>query len=132
LTFGREAGHFGEYFDRANEPLSFGRLARRVRDGFTEVVKARTTPPRQLCNVALLTAGPNRMGLIKLLATKSPFGVQAARAAVDAPPAECPEPMPNDAARALAAAVQELGGTLELKNVREVPGHIVSDPSPGG
>ncbi|MCY1055707.1 ribosomal protein L7/L12 [Nannocystis sp. SCPEA4] len=101
-----------------------------LRHGLAEVLKARNTPPREVCTVVLVAVGPNRMRLVKLLATQGRLGVQAARAAVDNPPAEFPEAMPVAEAQPLAAEVEALGGKLELSRIRTVPGHIVHDPRP--
>jgi len=102
-----------------------------LRHCLAECLKARNTPPFEVCTVSLVTvAGPNRMRLIKLLATQGRLGVQAARAAVEQPPYEFPEAMPTPDARALAAEVEALGGKLELGNFRTRPGHIVQNPLP--
>ncbi|MCY1012540.1 hypothetical protein OV079_44825 [Nannocystis pusilla] len=70
-----------------------------LRHGLAETLKARTTPPVEQCAVQLTRAGPERMRLIKLLATRTPLGVQGARAAIEAVPAEVSSGMPADAAR---------------------------------
>ncbi|MFZ6181703.1 ribosomal protein L7/L12 [Nannocystis pusilla] len=101
-----------------------------LRHGLAETLKARTTPPVEQCAVRLTRVGPERMRLIKLLATRTSLGVQGARAAVEAVPAEVTSGMPADAARELAAAVEALGGELVLTDFRTAPGYIVRDPLP--
>ncbi|WAS92658.1 ribosomal protein L7/L12 [Nannocystis punicea] len=101
-----------------------------LRHGLTEVLKARAAAPIEKCTVRLVRVGPNRMRLIKLLATRTPVGVQGARAAVEAAPAELVDAMPVAEARSLAAEVEALGGEIALDNFRTHPGHVVSDPLP--
>lgn len=102
----------------------------RLRHGIAETLKARAASPVEQCAVQLTRVGPERMRLIKLLATRTPLGVQGARAALEGLPAEVSPGMPADAARQLATDVQALGGELVLSRFRITPGHVVRDLLP--
>jgi ribosomal protein L7/L12 len=114
----------------AAEALPDDRDGAWLRHCLAEVVAARTTPPREVCTVVLVAVGEQRLRLVKLLATQTPIGVAGARAAVEALPAELAGPMPVAEATALAASVEALGGKLELRAFRTVPGHVIRDPPP--
>lgn len=101
-----------------------------LRHAIAEVLRARATPPRELCAVVLASVGPQRMRIVKLIAAHTRLGVQGARAAVDAAPTELAGDMPLAAARAFAAEVASSGGALELKDIRSAPGYFPRDPMP--